>query len=295
VPDLRKRSAALILAGVFFGTTGTAQALGPKDISPLAVGSARLILGALCLYLFHLLAHYLSHRPSQVDAKKSSTRIPRADLWLAAIGVALYQLTFFSAVKSTGVAIGTVTALGSAPALTGLIAYFLTREKPTNRWFVATLITTAGILVLSTSKGTTDFNVKGFFLALGAGASYSLFAVASRRSLALGIGISEAMFKIFALAAILSFPLLFVGNPDWLFTVSGSLMIIWLAIVPTALAYIVYAYGLVRVRASTASTLILAEPATATILASIVLAESINARGWMGIGVVLVGLIYLSI
>lgn len=291
MPDLRKRSAALILAGVFFGTTGTAQALGPKDISPLAVGSARLILGALCLYLVHVLFHAFIHP----DPKKSSTTIPRNDLWLAAIGVALYQLTFFSAVKSTGVAIGTVTALGSAPALTGLIAYLLTREKPTSRWFIATLVTTAGIIVLSTSKGTSDFNAKGFFLALGAGASYSLFAVASRRSLALGVGISEAMFKIFALGAILSLPLLFIGNPSWLFTVRGSLMIIWLAVVPTALAYMVYAYGLVRVKASTASTLILAEPATATILASIVLSESINSSGWIGIGIVIVGLVYLSI
>ncbi|MBC7463638.1 MAG: EamA family transporter [Actinobacteria bacterium] len=283
MPDLHKRSASLILAGVFFGTTGTAQALGPKNISPLAVGSARLLLGSLCLYLLH---HY---------ATKNSVKIPRTDLWLAAIGVALYQLTFFSAVKSTGVAIGTVTALGSAPALTGLIAYFLTREKPTIRWFIATLITTTGIIVLSTSKGTTDFNVKGFMLALGAGASYSLFAVASRRSLAVGVGITEAMFKIFALGAILSFPLLFVGNPSWLFTFRGSLMIIWLAVVPTALAYIAYAYGLVRVKATTASTLILAEPATATILASVVLSESINLRGWAGIGIVILGLLYLAI
>jgi len=282
VPDLRKRSASLILAGVFFGTTGTAQALGPKGVSPLAVGSARLLLGATFLYLFH---HF---------AKKSSATLPRIDLWLAAIGVALYQLTFFSAVKSTGVAIGTVTALGSAPALTGLIAFFLTRERPHLRWFVATIITTTGIILLTTSKGISDFNFRGFFLALGAGASYSLFAVASRRALSSGVGITDAMFKIFSLGAIISFPLLFVGNPSWLFTVKGSLMILWLAAVPTALAYVAYAYGLVRVKASTASTLILAEPATATILAAVVLSESINMRGWFGIGVVIVGLIYLA-
>jgi DME family drug/metabolite transporter len=282
VPDLRKRSASLILAGVFFGTTGTAQALGPKGISPLAVGSARLLLGAAFLYMFHRLS------------KKSSPSIPRIDLWLAAIGVALYQVTFFSAVKSTGVAIGTVTALGSAPALTGLIAFFLTKEKPHARWFIATIITTVGIIFLTTSQGVSDFNLRGFFLALGAGASYSLFAVASRRALAGGAGISDAMFKIFSLGALLSFPLLFVGNPDWLLTPKGALMILWLAAVPTALAYVVYAYGLVKVKASTASTLILAEPATATILASVVLSESINAQGWIGIGIVILGLLYLA-
>lgn len=281
--DLRKRNASLILAGICFGTTGTAQALGPKGISPLAVGSARLIVGSLLLFLFHR------------SATKSLAKISRQDLWLSAIGVALYQITFFSAVKSTGVAIGTVTALGSAPALTGIVAFAMNREKPTKRWFVATLITTLGILILSTSKGISDFNFRGFLLAIGAGTSYSIFAVASKRALTKGVSIADAMFRIFALGAILSTPLLFIGNMHWIITPRGLGLILWLGLVPTALAYMAYAYGLAKVRASTASTLILAEPATATLLAALVLGEAITAHGWIGISVVIIGLIYLSL
>lgn len=283
MPNLRKRNASLILAGICFGTTGTAQALGPKGVSPLAVGSSRLIIGALLLYLFHR------------SATKSIAKISGRDLWLSAIGVALYQITFFSAVKNTGVAIGTVTALGSAPALTGIVAFLLNREKPTKRWFFATVITTIGIIILSTSKGLSDFNFRGFLLAIGAGASYSIFAVSSKRALTNGVSITDAMFRIFALGAILSTPLLFIGNLHWLTTPRGLLMIFWLGLVPTALAYIAYAYGLEKVRASTASTLILAEPATATLLAAIVLGEAINTRGWVGILIVIIGLIYLSL
>lgn len=73
------------------------------------------------------------------------------------------------------------------------------------------------------------------------------------------------------------------------------MMIIWLGLVPTAFAYIAYAYGLAKVRASTASTLILAEPATATLLAAVVLGEAINTHGWIGILVVIIGLVYLSL
>lgn len=281
--DLRKHNASLILAGICFGTTGTAQALGPKGISPLAVGSARLIAGSLLLFLFHR------------SAASSLAKISRRDLWLSAIGVALYQITFFSAVKSTGVAIGTVTALGSAPALTGLVAFVMNREKPTRRWFFATLITTVGIIVLSTSKGISDFNIRGFILAIGAGTSYSVFAVASKRALTQGVSITDAMFRIFSLGAILSLPLLFVGNMHWIITPKGVALIIWLGLVPTALAYMAYAYGLAKVRASTASTLILAEPATATLLAALVLGEAITAHGWIGISVVIIGLIYLSV
>lgn len=283
MPNLRKRNASLILAGICFGTTGTAQALGPKGVSPLAVGSARLIVDSLLLYLFHR------------SATKSLAKISRRDLWVSAIGVALYQITFFSAVKSTGVAIGTVTALGSAPALTGVVAYLINREKPTKRWFIATVITTLGIVALSTSKGLSHFNFRGFLLAIGAGASYSIFAVASKRALTNGVSITDAMFRIFALGAILSTPLLFIGNLHWLTTPRGLLMIFWLGLVPTALAYIAYAYGLEKVRASTASTLILVEPATATLLAAIVLGEAINTRGWLGILIVIIGLVYLSL
>lgn len=281
--NLRTRNASLVLAGIFFGTTGTAQALGPKSVSPLAIGSARLIFGALLLYIFHR------------AMRTASSKISRQDLILGAIGVALYQITFFSAVKSTGVAIGTVTALGSAPALTGVVAYLINREKPTKRWFVATVITSFGIIVLSTAKNSASFNFHGFLLALGAGASYSLFAVVSKRALGEGVKITEAMFRIFALAAMLSFPLLFVGDLNWILSAKGSAMILWLGLVPTAFAYMAYAYGLEKVRASTASTLILAEPATATILAALVLGETINGRGWIGISVVIVGLLYLSL
>jgi len=283
VSNLRARNASLVLAGVCFGTTGTAQALGPKGVSPLAVGSARLIVGALLLYIFHR------------AMREISTQISRQDLILGAISVALYQITFFSAVKSTGVAIGTVTALGSAPALTGVVAYLINREKPTKKWFVATVITSLGIIVLSTAKSTALFNIGGFLLALAAGASYSLFAVVSKRALVSGVKITDAMFRIFALAAVLSFPLLFIGDINWIMSTQGSVMILWLGLVPTAFAYMAYAYGLEKVRASTASTLILAEPATATILAAVVLEETINGRGWIGIVVVIVGLLYLSL
>ena len=281
--ELSKRNSSLIFAGICFGTTGTAQALGPHSASPLAIGSARLMIGAALLYLFHRLKG------------KGDSNLQNRDLWLGALGVALYQVTFFSAVRSTGVAIGTVTALGSAPALTGVIAYMITKEKPGKKWFLATIITIVGITVLTTSQGLALFNIRGFLLAIGAGASYSFFAVATKRALKNGATVSDAMYRIFSLAALISTPLIFIGDSDWIGTPRGLAMILWLGLIPTALAYIAYSWGLEKVKASTASTLILAEPATATVLAAIVLSESINLRGWLGVGVVIAGLIYLSV
>ncbi len=273
---------AVVFAGICFGTTGTAQALGPSGSSPLVVGASRLLIGSIFLWACH---HLL---------KAGGTRIKAADLILGGVGVALYQISFFTAVRSTGVAVGTLTAIGSAPALTGIVGFLINKEVPSRRWFSATLITTIGIVLLTGAKGFTHFNLTGVLLALGAGASYALFAVASKRAMNGGASFTEAMYKIFGLGAILLLPLFAIGKNHFLTTSSGLLMVLWLGIVPTAIAYIAYAYGLNRIRVATASTLILAEPATATLLAALVLSESLNIYSWLGVVIVATGLIYLS-
>jgi DME family drug/metabolite transporter len=215
-------------------------------------------------------------------------------MWLSAIGILAYQLTFFSAVKQTGVAIGTVTALGSVPALTGLLDYLIYKERPSKRWFFATVITTAGIIILGTANGVAGFDLGGFILAIIAGGSFGLLAVSSKRALIQGVDSTFAMYKVFSLAALLSLPILLLTDLQWLVTADGAAMIIWLALIPTALAYILYAKGLKGVKPGVASTLILAEPATATILAALLLNEVITLQGWAGIATVAIGLAYMS-
>ena len=277
-----KDNGSLIFAGVCFGTTGTAQALGPDGSSPLVVGAARLLVGAAFLWVIHRL----------LGAQGS--RIGWLDLLIGGVGVALYQISFFSAVRSTGVAVGTLTAIGSAPALTGIMGYLINREVPSLRWLKATLITTLGIVCLTGAKGFTHFNLIGVLEALGAGASYSLFAVASKRGMNSGASFTEAMYKIFGLGALLLLPIFFIGKNHFLTTGSGILMALWLGLIPTAIAYTSYAYGLNRIKVATASTLILAEPATATLLAALVLGESLNGYSWLGVTIVVAGLLYLS-
>ena len=277
-----KNYGALIFAGICFGTTGTAQALGPAGSSPLVVGAARLLFGAIFLWIIH------------ISLKADTSRIRTTELFLGGVAVALYQISFFSAVRSTGVAVGTLTAIGSAPAMTGILGFLINREVPTSRWLMATMVTTIGIVFLTGAKGFSHFNATGVLLALGAGGSYSLFAVASKRAMSSGASFTEAMYKIFGLGAILLLPFFFIGKSHFLATPSGAEMALWLGLVPTAIAYTSYGYGLNKIKVATASTLILAEPATATLLAAIVLGESLNGYSWLGVGIVVTGLIYLS-
>ncbi len=73
----------VLLAALCFGTTGTAQALGPDGASPLAVGAVRVALGAALLLLVVRLVN-----------GSTPLRLAPGPLAAGALGVAGYQLCF---------------------------------------------------------------------------------------------------------------------------------------------------------------------------------------------------------
>src|SRR5947207_1981376 len=93
----------VLVAAVLFGTTGTAQALGPAGLSPLTVGAARVVIGGAVLGMLAL------------ALPRPATRISPALVLVAGAAVATYQLTFFEAVHRAGVAVGAVIAIGCGP------------------------------------------------------------------------------------------------------------------------------------------------------------------------------------
>src|SRR5690625_3538495 len=92
----------ILIAAILWGTTGTAQALAPDTAHPIAIGATRLAVGGLFL-LFIVL----------ITGKLHISNWPIKTTLLASLSMALYQPFFFSAVTITGVAIGTVVAIGS--------------------------------------------------------------------------------------------------------------------------------------------------------------------------------------
>ncbi len=101
----------VLAAASIFGTIGTARALGAPDIDPAALGSLRLAIAAP-LFL------------AQVRLRRGPgfRRALVPPILLGALGVAAFQVTFLEGVQRTGVAVGTVIAIGSAPFFTGLLA-----------------------------------------------------------------------------------------------------------------------------------------------------------------------------
>ena len=275
---------AVLGSALCFGTTGTTQQLGVPDVSPVAVGAARLLCGSVFLFLFAYIQR----------AQRGAIRANRRDLLICGVGVAIYQLTFFSAVDITGIAISTVTALGSVPTFSAIVAYFVMGEKPLKSWYLGTSITIIGIVLVGTANGVEQFKPLGIFFAAIAGLGFAVFNVISRRSLSAGAQDIWVTATSFGIAALITLPFLFVQSPEWMLTGSGSISVLWLGLVPTAIGYFLFTTGLKRIDSSTAATVVLAEPATATLLAAVVIGESLVTQSYIGIAIVAAGILYIS-
>lgn len=276
---------AVLAASLCFGTTGTTAQLGVPDVSPVSVAAARLLCGATFLFLFARL----------FESKKATYRMPVIDLLVAGIGIAIYQLTFFSAVDLTGVALATVTALGCAPSFSAIVAFVILKERPLKSWYLGTSVTILGIVLVGTASGVGSVNAFGILLAAIAGLGFAIFNVVCRRSLEKGASDIWVTASTFGVAAIASMPFLFADELSWLTTRNGIITTLWLGIVTTSLGYIFFMSGLKRIPSSLAATVVLAEPATATVLAAFVLGEELVWQSYLGVAAVILGILYISL
>ena len=257
-PATHGRAQSLVLAAaVLFGTTGTARALGADDASPLSVGAARVVIGGGLLVA---VAAYLGEL-------RAIPGLPRRAIVIAALGVAGYQLCFFAAVKLTGVAVGTLVAIGSGPPLTGAVG-LLRGRRPERRWVIATSLAVAGCALLLLPGGDAEVDAGGVALALGAGASYTAYTLASKALLDAGDTPAGAMARAFGLGGLLLLPVLPLAGMGWLAHPGGLATAIYLGAIATTVAYTLFARGLRELSPPTVVTLVLAEPVTAPRLCS---------------------------
>jgi DME family drug/metabolite transporter len=270
---------AIIGSAVLFGTTGTAKELGPDSAGALGVGAIRILFGAVTLWLI------VRRLPRWVDL-----RVHGALLLAGGLGVAAYQPGFFAGTERLGVALGTIIALGSGPLFAGLLELAL-GNRPNGRWLIATALSiVGGALLVAPGAADGNFSVTGLLAALTAGFGYALYAVVTKRLIMRGLGATVASAWQFSIGAVVLLPFL-AGQPmGWLTTPSGLVMALWLGVAATGVAYLLYGYGLRSLDTATATTLTLAEPLTAAMIAMVVLDERLSAVEWVGAAVVLVGL-----
>lgn len=284
------RGLALIsLAAISWGTTGATMTLLARDASagPLLVGFLRMAVAAPCL----LLLARVVERSWRLSGRE--TRLVLG----AGASMSAYQVCYFSAVPLTGVAVTALLAICSSPLMiAGLAALFL-GERPTRRVYVALGMGVVGTaLLVVTPRGIEPLNpafLPGALLALGAGLSYALYAVATKATLARVPPLTLAALT-FSVAALALAPVL-LWEPRVLAPLAGGWpLLLYLGLVPTALAYALYTVGLRRTPATAAGIATLLEPLTATALGVGVFGERLGLAGVVG-ALLLLGAIALLI
>ncbi|WP_322411649.1 DMT family transporter [Microbacterium invictum] len=291
---------AVLAAAVLFGTTGTSQALGPDDTTPLSIGVMRMVIGGTGLALLAgvLARRHAGRRPVHAPPAPRPGIRPLLLMTVTGICLALYQPLFFLGTERNGVAVGTVVALGSAPVLAGLLEWLLTRRLPTATWALATGAATIGVILLGIGGGdvggSSGTDPVGLLGSLGAAASFAVIANVQRRLLDSGWDPFTVVAGMGASAALVSFPALPFVDVSWLGEPVGLAMALWLGLGTISVAYVLFTWGLGGLTAATAATLTLGEPLTAAILGLTLLGERLSALAVLGLIVLGVGLALLA-
>jgi DME family drug/metabolite transporter len=271
----------VILAAVLWGTGGTAQALAPGAEDPLSIGALKIGIGGAAMLAFSVVSGGWS--------KGASARWRPLPVLACAMLVASYQVLFFTGITQTGVALGTISAIGSLPVWAGLIDLMF-GKRPDARWLGATALAVAGSVLLIGSGGSVSVDPLGVLLCIASGGGLVAFT-AIAKGLLEERPHSVVMGVTFTLGAVLLSPTLLFSDPGWVLSPTGLAVALELGLGATALAYILFASGLSRVSVSTAATLSLAEPLTAGLLGVLILGERLSSTAVLGMALLVLGLL----
>src|SRR3954464_11867206 len=282
----------IVLAAVLWGTVGTAVKLiyGLSETNPLSIGFFRLVFSVPVLLA--ACWHTLGRRMFRITPRDLGIML------LMGAFMAFYQVCYFAAIARVGVAIAVLVTLCTAPVMVALLSALLLRERLTGAIVLALACALAGTAMLiwvgpETAGGARHDTLAGVLLALGSAFGYTMLTLCSRtlagryhplQPITIGFAAGALLLLPFALATgfVISYP------------ASGWALLLYLGLVPTALAYVLFLTGMRSVTATVASIATLIEPLTSTLLAWLLFGEQLGPLGIFGAALLLgaIGLLY---
>jgi DME family drug/metabolite transporter len=263
------------LAATLWGSIGFVVALlsgGVMASDPLLIACGRVALAAPVLWVWHRV------RSGRWGITLSTAHV----LVLVAAGVvfALYHVTYFAAIPRVGLTYAVLLNICTAPLFAMIIARVTLAERIQRAQILAVALAVLGCVVLVGGVPVSaHIDGVGVALAVAAGLCYAALTVLTRRVApeADPVTIQAVIMSVAAgvlLLGLTQTPVVLTGLP-WL-------SLLYLALVPTVLSYVLYTRGLSVVGATTAASLTLLEPLVSTMLAVGILGERMSAVSWVG-------------
>jgi DME family drug/metabolite transporter len=275
---------SVLLACVLFSTSATVRAYLDFPGSSISVGAWRVFLGGIGL------AAYAAIRYGTTGLRKL-IRMPI--VWVMALAVLAYQISFFIGAARIGVAMGTLGALATAPFFAGVLGWIVGTGKPSAIWVVSTVMGVIGLALITGVSEVRD-NL-GFFAVFISGVMYAVFTVFGVRiTRTHDVTGAEVLGAAFGIGALISLPIVLFTSA-WINSALLVGFVLYIGLATTALGYILFGNGLTHLSPGTVSTLTLAEPVLATLMGVFILGEVMNLRGWIGCAVIIGALALLGI
>lgn len=260
--NLSARSKGLLAINIAAVIFGSAALFGKLDVSPFWIVDMRAAFAALALLILGFF---------RKDLALPSPRQAIALFFTGAI-LALHWLTFFAAVRISGIAVATLT-FAAFPLFTVLIGNIRQRQYPAFAEIAAgvAIIVAVGLLV-------NPYDSIGDWTGAASGlVSAFTFACFGHAGKHLGQSLSTLRISLYqnSVVAILLLPFLFFVSPapsqlsDWLW-------LMMLGVVTTALMHQLYLYALQRLSASTCSGFVALEPVYAILFAAAIFNEAVT-------------------
>ena len=281
---------AVILASLLWGTTGMAATFAPA-LSPLFIGSFAMGMGGIlqCGLATVKIVH-----------DRALLAVHCKFLIVGALAVAIYPLAFYSSMRLSGVTIGTVVSIGSAPILSAIIEYFSRDFQLNKQWAMGALLGIIGMVMLafsdnaSTTIQYTHVNL-GILLGLVAGLTYALYSWSARQLMLKGVNTKAAMGATFGCGGLLLIPVMLITGSAFVTSWNNMAVGFYMALIPMFLGYLCYGFGLSKISVSMATTITLLEPVIAAILAMLIVGECLSLIGWIGMLLIFICLIMVTL
>jgi DME family drug/metabolite transporter len=279
--DVRRGAgrSAVVLAATLFGTAAVASRVTAHGPAPMTAAAWRIVVGGSVLLVVTVIR---GQQPWRYP-------IRWRPMLLGGAAVVAFQAGYFASVDRLGVASATMITIGAGPVAAGCIEWRRAGAAPSRRWCAGVALALVGIAALA-GGGPVAVDPTAWLIALATGACFPAYGAATRE---LGTDRTPlaAIATVFGAAVPPALVMaIFVGGSP-VASPGTVAVVLYLGLVTTAAAYVLWTIGLSRLALSDTVTITMLEPIAALVLSAAVLHERILPIQFAGVAAVLLGIV----
>lgn len=284
MPNCAVALGSVIVLMIVWGSTYAVTKVTVREIPPLALGALRFAIAAVVLV-------------PAAAARGGLTRLPRPLplrplVMMGITGVALFHIAFNVALMEASASQGAII-YGLVPAVVAIAAVLFLEEKLSRRRVVGIVLSIAGVIIVIAGGETSGHSPHPFLGAvwmLSAVVAWGAYTVFAKRLADADQVVVIACTTVIGLAVMMPPAIWELRDSAWPQpSMQGWLGALFLGVVASAVAFIVYNHALRVLDASLVGAFVNLDPVVGVFIAVVFLGESLQASHLGGGAIVLAG------